>query len=115
MHILVKINHAFSIQILRGFFSLIRIVDNFLIIIPGNSITYLLWLCVQVKNVFFVQYLVKIVSLSRYTVKNYSVFYSVLLLNCYNERLFPQFTVNCCYFFTFIFVIIILYFLQCKM
>ena len=29
-----------------------------------------------------------------YTVKNYSVFYSVLLLNCYSERLFPQFTVN---------------------
>ena len=38
---------------------------------------------------------------NHYTVKNYSVFYSVLLLNCYSEWLFPQFTVNCCYFYIY--------------
>ena len=39
-----------------------------------------------------------------YTVKNYSLFYSVLLLDHYSERLFPQFALNYCYFFTFILV-----------
>ena len=51
-----------------------------------------------------------------YTVRNYSVFYSVLLLNCYSERLFSQFTMNCCYFFTFIFVkYCVFYSVKCKM
>ena len=50
------------------------------------------------------------------TVKNYSIFYNVLLLYCYSERLFPQFTVNCCYFFTFIFVkYCVFYSVKCKM
>ena len=48
-------------------------------------------------------------------VKNYSVFYSAFLLNinCYSEWLFPQFTVNCCYFY--INFRQMLCFLQCEM
>ena len=60
----------------------------------------------------------KLLSTDQYTIKILQCIYSFfrLLLICYSERLFPQFTVNWCYFFTFIFVkYCVFYSVKCKM